>query len=102
MIGVPYARLIREISKFSFLGLNCHFRMKKLKNSDKSELPDFYEFTLYMNFANFVKVAIPMMADVKNFKNHFIGCIRQNPESHPSYPFCDFPSKRVLKFFKIN
>ena len=50
-----------------------------------------------MNFTNFVIVAIPMMTDVKNLKNHFIGCIRENPESRPSYPFCDFPSKRKFK-----
>ena len=50
VIGVPYARLIREISKFSFLGLNCHFWTKKLKDNNKSEFPDFYEFTLYYEF----------------------------------------------------
>ena len=35
------------------------------------DFPEFYEFTLYKNFVNFLKVAIPIMAiDVKNNKNH--------------------------------
>ena len=41
------------------------------KNDNKGEFSDFYKFTLYMNFANFLKMAFPMMAIyVKNLKNH--------------------------------
>ena len=40
----------REISKFSFLSLNCHFKVKLEKNDSKGEFLDFHEFNLYMNF----------------------------------------------------
>ena len=44
------------------------------ENDNQDEFLDFYKFTLYMNFANFLKMAIPMMAIyVKNFKNHIYG-----------------------------
>ena len=41
------------------------------KNDDNGEFPDFHELTLYMIFAVFLKMSIPMTAIfVKNFKNH--------------------------------
>ena len=32
---------------------------ENLKNDNKDECPDFNEFTLYKNFANFLKMPIP-------------------------------------------
>ena len=40
-------------------------------NHNKCEFLDFYEFLLYMNFANFLKMAISIMAIFsENFVNH--------------------------------
>ena len=57
----------REISKFSFSSLNCHFWGKII----------FCEFTLHMIFANSPIMVIPIM------ENH-IGWISKNPEIHPT------------------
>ena len=32
----------------------------------------------------------------EKFKNSYIGRIRKHPRIHPSYPYCDFPSKMTI------
>ena len=46
---------IQRNLKKSFLSLNFHFRGRNHENDNKGEYQDFDEFTLYMNFANFLK-----------------------------------------------
>ena len=45
----------REISKISFSSLNCHFLQKITKNDNWGEFLDFYQFTLDIIFAIFMK-----------------------------------------------
>ena len=50
---------------------NLSFLRRNHKNANGSEFPEFYEFTHYMIFAIFLKMAIPIIAIfVENFKNH--------------------------------
>ena len=55
------------------------------KNDNRDEFTDFYEFTLSMNFANFLKFAFRYLRE--NFKKSFTGWIRKNPEIYSSYLF---------------
>ena len=60
----------RDISKFSFLSLKCHFR----KNDNQGEFPDFNEFTLYMIFEIFHENSHDQNGHLqKNFNNHIQG-----------------------------
>ena len=64
--------------------------MKITKMITMVDLPNFDEFTLYMNFANFLKMADPMAVI---YLKTYLEWIRKNPGIHPSYHFCVFPSK---------
>ena len=58
----------REITKFSFSTLNCHFLGGNHRNNYLGEFPDFHEFTLYMNFANFLKIDTLNYKKFQNFQ----------------------------------
>ena len=70
--------------KFFFQNLLC--LRKKHKNDDKSEGPDFYESTLYMIFAIFLKIP-------ENFWKSYIGWIRKNSQIYSCQPFYNFLQK---------
>ena len=54
------------------------FSMKKHKKDNWVEFLDFNELTLYMIFAIFMKMAVPIMARfIKNFKYSYLGSIRK-------------------------
>ena len=60
------------------------FLRENHKKGNKSELPDFNDFTINTLSANFLKI-------MKNFQNQRL--IRKNTGIHFSYNFCDFPGK---------
>ena len=61
--------------------------------SKSSFLDPFIHSTLNMNFANFLKIAVPT-------KKSYLGWICEHSEIHPSYYFCDlFSLWRLRKFF---
>ena len=66
-----YGQLNPRNFKIFILKSKLSFLRENHKNDNSDEFPDFYEFTLYMNFANFLKMTIQMMAIFdRNFKNH--------------------------------
>ena len=72
-IGTDYFHLgwIPRNFKILILKPKFSFLRKNHKNDIQGEFPDFYELTLYINFANFLKTVIPIMIIfVAKFKNH--------------------------------
>ena len=66
LIQIVYHKLNSE--KFSISSLNCHVLRENHENDNFS---DFYESTLHMTFAIFLKTTILIMSIfVKIFKNH--------------------------------
>ena len=62
----------------------------------------FYEFIIYIKFAIFLKMPIPIMRIfVKIFENHMQGEFVKIRE-FTSYYFCDFPSKKAWKIWSFS
>ena len=69
------------------------FLKENLKNNNKGEFSDYYEFTLSMIFVIFLKIAIPTMAVfVENFYKSE-GEFEKVPEFTPVITFVIFPQK---------